>query len=126
VGHWTWEEQTCRSLDELRGLRDGRDLANHVLRLVLSMRVSAEQYEATQDVLRDLKGTSAAHGRVGVMQLDTVGLELDTTNIEDLFHDAPDVLKSAAERLKALEDSDQRVVAQKALYHLYRLSREAR
>jgi DNA repair exonuclease SbcCD nuclease subunit len=125
VAHWTWEETACRSLSELRALRDGADRTRHVLRLRVEMRVPANEYEEAEKILRELKGTDATHGRVGVLQLDRSGLVLDTQNIEDAFDGLPEVLRVTAQRLKAMDVGDQAEVARRALMHLYRTARKA-
>lgn len=125
VAHWTWEETTCRSLAELRALRDGGDRSRHVLRLAVDMCVAAEEYQEAESILRELKGTDAVHGRVGVLQLDRSRLTLDTRNIGDAFTALPDVLRATATRLEAMAKGDQAEVAQQALMHLYRAVRKA-
>jgi hypothetical protein len=52
-------------------------------------------------------------------------MRLDTAGIEALLANLPDVLRATVVQLKALEDGDQPEVARAALYHLYRLVREA-
>lgn len=125
VAHWTWEESTCRSLSELRALRDGADRTRHVLRLKAEMSVPADEYEEAEKILQELKGTEATHGRVGVLQLDRGGLELDTQNIEDMFDGLPDVLRTAAQRLKEMNGDGESEIAKRALMHLYRTARKA-
>lgn len=125
VARWTWDEVTCRSLADLRALRDGGDRSRHVLRLTIDMRVPAAEYEEAEAVLRELKGTDALHGRVGVLQLDRSRLALDSAHIEDAFAELPDVLRAAAARLQALERGDRAEIAQQALMHLYRSVRLA-
>lgn len=125
VAHWTWEEASCRSLADLRTLRDGGDRRRHVLRLTLDMRLPAAEYEEAEAVLRELKGTDAVHGRVGILEVERGRFELDTRNIEDAFPVLPDVLQAAVERLKAMEDGPQADHARQALMHLYRSVRQA-
>jgi hypothetical protein len=65
-----------------------------------------------------------------VLQLDRSRLRLDTGDLESTLAEAPEVIRSAAARLRALErehgsDSDQGEIARRALYQLYRLLREA-
>jgi DNA repair exonuclease SbcCD nuclease subunit len=125
VAHWTWEEVTCRSVADLRTLRDSGDRTRYVLRLTVDMRVPAADYEEAETILRELKGTEAVHGRVGILQVDRSKLELDTSNIEDAFAELPDALRTTAERLKAMEKGVQAEVARQALMHLYRTVRKA-
>jgi hypothetical protein len=101
------------------------DRTRQVLRLKVEMSIPANEYEEAEKILRELKGTEATHGRVGVLQLDRSGLELDTQNIEDVFDDLPDVLRITAQRLKEMDSGDKAEVAKRALMHLYRTARKA-
>ncbi len=125
VAQWTWRTETVRSLEQLRTLRDDRSLRQTVLRLTVEMRVNPSEYEETEQILRELKGTAAQHGRVGVLQLEPDGLELDTRDIELVFEELPPVMQAAARALKA-EEAERPETVQRALYHLYRLSRRHR
>jgi DNA repair exonuclease SbcCD nuclease subunit len=128
VAQWTWEVVSVTSMEELRAL-SARDLAQHVLRLVLDLSVGVDEFTEVERLLIELEGTSAAHGRVGVLQLDRTRLRLDTGDLENSLEHAPDVLKATAARLRALElehgDTGQGEIARRALYQLYRLTREA-
>ncbi len=129
VGHFSWEVLTVTSLEELEGLA-ARDLRQHVVRLVLDLRASVDEFDAIEKILIQLSGTDAAHGTVGVLQVDRARLRLDTLNLEATLEQAPDVLRRAAARLRELEqqhgpDTDQGEIARRALYQLYRLTREA-
>jgi len=128
VATWTWEEHEIGSIAELRALRARTDLDRRVLRLRVDMCVPAPEYEEAERLLEDLEGNAAKHGRVGVLQLDRAGLDLETSSIDAYCKDFPDVLQSAAQRLRAqAEDADpaRAKVAQRALFHLYRLGRKA-
>lgn len=124
VAAWTWEETTVRNLGELQILRDRRDLEKRVLHLHVEMRLPPQEYEQAQGLLRDLQGTSATHGRVGILVLDRANMELDTTDMQAFLAGLPPVLVAAANLIKAERDVDPRV-AQQALYKLYELSRGA-
>jgi DNA repair exonuclease SbcCD nuclease subunit len=125
VARWTWEEAWVRSLGDMRALARRTDLGDRVLRLRVEMRVSAPEYEEMERLFEDLEGTSARYGTVGVLDLDRQGLELDTADVESYCNDLPEVLRSTVRRLKeAADDPAQRSVAQRALYHLYRVSRK--
>jgi DNA repair exonuclease SbcCD nuclease subunit len=126
VGRWSWAERTCTSVNDLRTLATDEDLRRTVLRLRLELRVDPEGYAEVERLLRVLAGTDATHGRVGVMQIERDGLELDTKDIVAAFEDLPEVLQATVARLQAAESDARRDVAQRALYHLYRLVREAR
>jgi DNA repair exonuclease SbcCD nuclease subunit len=123
VAHWTWRVETAGDLDALRSLLK-EDLKSTVLRLKLELRATPSEYEEVERILEDLKGTAAKHGRAGVVQIEREGLELDTTNVEAAFAALPEVIQAAVRRLKEEEQTSPEV-AQRALYHLYRLSRRA-
>jgi DNA repair exonuclease SbcCD nuclease subunit len=125
VAYWTWAERTVRSLAELRELRSDSRLSCTVLRLTLDLRLTAPEFEECEMLLRELKGTTASHGRVGVLQLDRRRLALDARGIESHLANLPDVLRATVERLKSMEGDEQAEVARTALYHLYKLAREA-
>jgi DNA repair exonuclease SbcCD nuclease subunit len=123
VAQWTWREAVVTELGELQALRE-QDLARTVLLLRLELRVTPEEMEVVEAVLRELQGTDAMHGRAGVLQLDRSGLILETRDIEAVFAELPAVLQAAARALREVE-AERPEVAQRALYHLYKLSREA-
>lgn len=130
VAHYTWEVVTVTSLEELERLA-ARDLSQHVLRLVLDMKARVDEFDAVERILVELSGTEALHGKVGVLQLDRTRLSLETSRVEDALDGAPDVLRDVAARLLAIEsehgkNSAQGDIARRALYQLYRLTREAR
>jgi DNA repair exonuclease SbcCD nuclease subunit len=122
VAQWTWQDRTCGSLPELEQLLH-EDLANHVVRLSLEMSLPAHEYDRAEQILRGLQGTDAVHGKVGILQVDRSGLDLDVTDVETAFENAPDVLRRAAERLRNTT-GEAAPAAKRALYHLYRLSRD--
>jgi len=122
VAYWRWQERKATSLAELRDLRT-EQLRQTVLRLTVSARLSAPELEEAEAILRELAGTSASHGRVGILQLDRTRLTLDSRGIEASLASLPAVLQATIARLKQLE-SDNPDIARAALYHLYRLVRE--
>jgi DNA repair exonuclease SbcCD nuclease subunit len=126
VAAWTWEERMVRSLAELRDLHAGSKLAGLVLRLIVDLRLTAPELEEAERLLTELKGSNVIHGRVGILQLERRGMVLDTRGIEAELANLPDVLRATVARLKALETGDQAETARAALYHLFRLTREAR
>lgn len=124
VARWTWEEQNITTLDDLRSLVRRSDLDDRVLRLRINMQVSAPEYDEAELLLDELQGTAARHARVGVLDLDRQGLELETATVDQYCVDLPEVLRSAVTRLKSVaEDPAQRLVAERALFHLYRSSK---
>jgi DNA repair exonuclease SbcCD nuclease subunit len=129
VAHYAWEVVTVRSLEELETLA-ARDLGQHVLRLIFELQARVDELDAIERILVELEGTEALHGKVGVLQVDRSHLLLQTNNLEEAFERAPDVLRGVAAKLRAIEgaqgaDSAQADVARRALYQLYRLTREA-
>lgn len=124
VAQWTWRTETVKDLESLRALRDTQDLRATVLRLVVDIKVPPAQFQDAETILRELEGTEATHARVGVIQIDRDGLELDTSDIEVVFEDLPPVVQAAARKLKEEElEGGHREAAQRALYHLFRLAR---
>jgi len=126
VARWTWEECTVTSIDELRALVRRTDLADRVLRLNVHMKVPAPEYDEAEVLIEELQGTPARHARAGVLELDRNGLELEIATVDQHCGDLPDVLISAVTRLKVVAETDpaQRLIAERALFHLYRSSRQ--
>lgn len=124
VAQWTWRVQTVHDLAALRALLDDRSLRQTVLRLKVELTATPQEYEEVERILEELQGTFAKHGRVGVMQIDREGLELDTRDIEAVFGALPAVVRAAARALKEEEATDPET-AHRALYHLYRLCRRS-
>jgi DNA repair exonuclease SbcCD nuclease subunit len=123
VAHWTWEDLHLDGIDALRQLAHRSDLGSRVLRLCVDMRLPAHEYEEAERLLQELAGSEARTGRAGVLDLDRERLELDTVNFEQYCTTLPAVLQATVSELKkAAEDPAQRAVAERALYHLYRLS----
>ena len=122
VAQWTWRVETVRDMAALRALAAETSLRQTVLRLNVALRASAAEYEEAEGILEELKGTAAKHGKVGVAQIERDGLELDTRDIEKVFEQLPAVLQAAAKKLKEAESTN-RDAAQRALFHLYALSR---
>mgnify|MGYP001225183215 CR=1 FL=1 len=123
VATWTWREETCHDLPRLLQLRS-ENLTKTVLRLTLDMEVSLEEHEQVELILRELKGTAATHGRVGVLVTDRTKLALKVTGAE-FPPGLPPVLKDVVARLREKEvlpeDAEK---ARRALIHLYRLVKD--
>jgi DNA repair exonuclease SbcCD nuclease subunit len=125
VARWTWEEKRVTTLAELNELSRRDDLGERVLRLTVDMKLSAPDYEIAEGLLEGLEGTDARHAKVGVLSLDRQGLALDTSTVDTFCNDLPDVLLSAVRRLKTdADDPLKRQAAERALFHLYRVSRK--
>lgn len=125
VAHWTWRKETVTELDGLRRLRDAPDLKRAVLQLTVQLRAEPPEHEEVLQILAELAGTDATHGRVGVLEVDTTHLELDTRNLEALLSDAPPVVLATIRRLREAEQGEAGEKATRALGHLYRLVRGA-
>lgn len=124
VARFRWEERVVEDLPALRRLR-GEELQRTVLRLTLRLRVTPAEQDEVEEILEELAGNSARHGRAAVLQVDRSGLSLDAADLGDVLEGQPQVLVESAQRLQQRvegggEDAE---VAQRALYHLYRLLR---
>lgn len=124
VARFRWEERVVEDMPSLRRLRD-EDLRRTVLRLVLRLRVSPAERDEVEEIVRALGGTSSRHGSAAVLQVDRSGLTLDTSDLGDALEGLPQVLADTADRLRARAQApgEEGEVAQRALYHLYRLVR---
>jgi DNA repair exonuclease SbcCD nuclease subunit len=128
VAYWTWEDARVETLDELRALARRSDLHNRVLRLSVQMRLPAAELEEAERLLEELSGTDAKHGKVGVLELDRSQLAFDAQSVKSFSAQLPAVLQATFERLQAATESPldrEREVAERAIYHLYRLLRKA-
>jgi DNA repair exonuclease SbcCD nuclease subunit len=125
VAFWRWVDVHCRDLNELRGVLTMTDLDRHVLRLHLDMVVSLAEETEVERILRDLQGTDATHGRVGVLQVERANLRLEIGSGNAFPEDLPPVLRDTVTRLDQLilnassEVEEYRAI--RALSHLYKL-----
>lgn len=129
VAQWTWREQTCRSLAELRALRADDGLKKCVMRLKVEMQLPLVEYDEARKLLRQLGGSSAASPRIGVLLEDSEGLQMEVGSPDDFPDDLSDVLQAAVDRLHAKAqsgDPTEAEVAKYAIHHLYTLVREGR
>lgn len=125
VAHWRWRDVHCRDMNELRGLLTTPSLDSHVIRLRLDMTVSLAEESELERIVRDLRGTDATCGRVGVLLVDKENLRLQVGSADAFPDDLPPVLKDTVARLErineeALDDAG-REKATRALAHLYKL-----
>lgn len=125
VASWAWTRVRCRSIGELRELVARPGLDRHVLRLDLDMTVSVSERHEVDRILRDLKGTDAIHGRVGVLVEDRTNLRLQVGAGNAFSADLPPVLKDTVARLDRMVaeavDEAEKTRATRALSHLYGL-----
>ncbi|MCH9684449.1 MAG: DNA repair exonuclease [Deltaproteobacteria bacterium] len=124
VSRFTWEERIIEDMPALRRLRD-EPLQRTVLRLVLRMRAGPAEHDEIDEILRGLQGTASNHGQAAVLNVDRCELMLDATDLGDVLDGLPPVLADTAARLRAQAEAggEDAEVAQRALYHLYRLVR---
>lgn len=125
VASWRWQRRQATSLADLRDLRT-ESLARTVLQLTVAARLSAQELEAAEAILQELKGTSATHGKVGILQLDRRQLTLDTRGLEAELAGLPSVLRATVARLREEEAGESPEIARAALYHLFQLVRAER
>ena len=123
IGSWTWREETCRSMPELRALSTAPNLRKTVLRLRLDMVMPMAEYDEAERILSELGGSMAATPRVGVLAVDRAGLRLATDAPVEFGTELPPVLLAAARRLQDRAASEPEL-AERALHHLYRLARQ--
>ena len=125
VAFWKWIDVRCRDMNELRALLTTRDLQRHVVRLHLDMVVSLTEESEVERILRDLRGTDASHGRVGVLLEDLSNLRLMVGSGDAFPENLPAVLKDTVARLDMLiaeaTDESEKIKATRALAHLYKL-----
>ena len=125
VAFWRWIDVRCRDLNELRSLLTRPDLDRHVVRLHLDMTVSLSEESEVERILRDLRGTDATHGRVGVLLENLENLRLQVGSGNAFPEDLPAVLKDTVARLDRLVaeaiDESEKSKATRALAHLYKL-----
>lgn len=124
VARWTWREETVTDLARLRALA-AEDLTTTVLRLVLDLDVTLAEHEQLTRTLAELEGTTATHGRAGVLAVERRRVEVrpDATAFP---RDLPAALQAAVRRLDQearAEDGPARETARRALVHLWRLVR---
>lgn len=125
VAFWRWIDVRCRDMNELRSLLTRSDLDRHVVRLHLDMTVSLSEESEVERILRDLRGTDATHGRVGVLLEDLEGLRLQVGSGNAFPEDLPPVFRDTVARLDRLVaesiDESEKSRATRALAHLYKL-----
>jgi DNA repair exonuclease SbcCD nuclease subunit len=125
VAFWRWIDVRCRDMNQLRSLLTTPDLDRHVVRLHLDMMVTLSEESEVERILRDLRGTDATHGRVGVLLEDMENLRLQVGSGNAFPEDLPPVLKDTVARLDRLIaeaiDESEKSQATRALAHLYKL-----
>ena len=125
VAFWRWIDVRCRDMNGLRNLLTNPDLDRCVVRLHLDMSVSLSEESEVERILRELRGTDATHGRVGILVEDLVNLRLQPGSGKAFPDDLPPVLKDTVARLDLrivnATDEAEKSKATRALAHLYKL-----
>jgi DNA repair exonuclease SbcCD nuclease subunit len=125
VAFWRWIDVRCRDLNELRNLLATADLDRCVVRLHLDMTVSLSEGSEVERILRELRGTEATHGRIGILVEDVTNFRLKAGSGGAFPDDLPPVLKDTVARLEELIvnaiDEAEKAKATRALAHLYKL-----
>jgi len=125
VGYWRWLDVHCRDMQQLRTLLTLPELQRHVVRLRLDMAVTLSEENEVERIVRELQGTEAAHGRVGILLIDKTDLQLLPGSANVFPEDLPPVVRETIARLDELiedaEDEAEKLRATRALGHLYRL-----
>jgi len=125
VGFWQWLDLRCRDMNQLRSLLTTQDLDRHVVRLRLDMSVSLSEENEVERILRELRGTEAAHGRAGILLVDKSDLRLQPGSDGIFPEDLPPVVQDTIARLDRMieeaDDESEKLRATRALGHLYKL-----
>jgi DNA repair exonuclease SbcCD nuclease subunit len=122
VSRWRWRDERCTSLADLEALRH-QDLKECVLRLTLQMEVTISERARVDDILQELKGNEAVCGKVGVLHVDTAGLEVNVHDASNFGGGLPEVLRSVVARLKEQASEPDGKVARQAMVLLHRTLR---
>ncbi len=125
VAFWRWKDVCCREMHELRSLLITPDLERHVVRLHLDMTVTLPEESEVDRILRDLRGTDATHGRVGILIEDRENLRLQAGSGGAFPDNLAPVQQDTVARLDRMiadsTDEFERLKATRSLAHLYKL-----
>jgi hypothetical protein len=125
VAFWRWIDVRCRDMNSLRNLLTTPDLDRCVVRLHLDMTVSLSEESEVERILRELRGTDATHGRVGILVEDLANLRLQAGSGGAFPDDLSPALEDTVARLDQLivnaMDESEKSRATRALAHLYKL-----
>jgi hypothetical protein len=122
VARWLWREERCTSMEQLEALRH-QDLKNCVLRLTLNMEVAISERARVDDILLELKGNEAVCGKVGVLHVDSTGLQVNVRGTNDFDEALPEVLRSVVARLQEQAVGSEGAAARQALVLLHKTLR---
>ncbi|HEY2383384.1 MAG TPA: hypothetical protein VGK48_19590 [Terriglobia bacterium] len=108
---------------DLRKLADD-ELASTVLRIRLDITVNLQEFREVEAILAELKGTSATHGKAGVLAIERSGLKLEIDAGDPFVNQAlPEVVNLTAAALREMART--RPEAKHALVVLQKLLHEA-
>ena len=126
VGRFRWVAARCDSMESLRSLKARPLLDETVLKLELDLAVTLKEEAELELILRELVGGDAMPGRAAVVQLDRKRVELTTGDLDELLPRLPGVLRATVQRLReqAANDTEDGLIATRALRHLYQLVRK--
>jgi DNA repair exonuclease SbcCD nuclease subunit len=121
VARWRWRKETIRDLPSLRALAT-EDLRSTVLRLTFDLDVDLRERDEIQQILDDLVGNDAKHGRAGVVDVDGAGIRIRIGSLAGTFpSDLSPVLQTAITNLQALAGSSEPATARHAQIALHKL-----
>lgn len=126
VGRFRWVAARCHSMESIRGLKARSGLEETVLKVELDLAVTLKEEAELEQVLRELVGDDAMEGLAAIVQLDRKRVELTTGDLDELLPRLPSVLRATVKRLReqAVNDTDEGVLATRALRHLYQVVRK--
>jgi DNA repair exonuclease SbcCD nuclease subunit len=122
VARWKWRDETIRDLATLRSLAH-EELDATVLRLGFDMDVDLRDRDEIEQILADLAGNEARHGRAGILEADQTGIRINVGSVSDAFPpDLSPVLFGAVENLRQRAAGGDPDAARRARLALYKLS----
>jgi DNA repair exonuclease SbcCD nuclease subunit len=122
VARWRWRNETIRDMDALRTLAS-QDLHATVLRLGFDLEVDLKERDEIENIVDDLAGNEARHGRAGVFDVDMTGIRIRITAVADAFPpNLPPVLQTVVAKLQDISAGTDPDSARRARVALYKLS----
>jgi DNA repair exonuclease SbcCD nuclease subunit len=124
VANWGWRDEVVRDLPSLRALATVPNLNSTVLRLAFDIDVSLAERDEIEQILGDLGGNEARHGRAGVLDCDRVDLRMRVDSGLDAFPpNLPPVLQKVIDKLHAIASASDAQATRRAQVALYQLSK---
>ncbi|HEY6722750.1 MAG TPA: DNA repair exonuclease [Polyangiaceae bacterium] len=126
VGRFRWVAAHCDSMESIRSLKSRSALEETVLKVELDLAVTLKEEAELEQILRELVGDEAMAGRAAVVQVERKRVELTTGDLDELLPRLPGVLRATVQRLReqAANDTEDAVLATRALRHLYQVVRK--